>query len=389
YMQPAWRPDGRLLAFIKEHCAAPHADPYEPGKIVCDQKDRGDDIFIADLTAGALDVDNPLTVLSWLDTDYPGMNGTGLTANLYLPSFAPDSRHLVCLIADPWLPAVTNLAVFDTLHGDGVYINGWDPVSGPPFGYWKGKSLSGAGPVWSPDGESIAYYLNNEIGSNPIYPKDIYTIEPQILSSNGRLQQVDGSQDTALTSGTFMETQPDWSPDSNWLVFVSNRGGGNMDLWIMDRDGQNMRRIYDGVYENSDADVMTPSFSPDGMRIAFRMGDSICTVDLAGRNMQKVFGTGNNIDILRNLTWSPYLDEFAPTVTMEANTTMVATGQSVTLTWTSTHADRIVLDNGLGEQTQMDGDIDITPTATATYTATAYNWAGKATASVRVTVGGP
>jgi hypothetical protein len=105
--------------------------------------------------------------------------------------------------------------------------------------------------------------------------------------------------------------------------------------------------------------------------------------------MQKVFGTGNADDLLQNLTWSPYLDDHVPTVTLQADATMVASGETVTLTWTSTHADRIVLDKGLGEQAQMNGDIDITPTATATYTATAYNWAGKAMASASVTVSGP
>lgn len=37
----------------------------------------------------------------------------------------------------------------------------------------------------------------------------------------------------------------------------------------------------------------------------------------------------------------------------------------------------------------MVGSIDISPTASATYSVTAYNWAGKASASVSVTIGGP
>jgi Tol biopolymer transport system component len=122
--------------------------------------------------------------------------------------------------------------------------------------------LGGAGPAWSPDGLSIAYYYHREYSSSEwILPRDFYTIDPHIVGIGNVLQRVDGTQDTALTSGPEMETQPAWSPDSQWLVFTSNRDRASddltqaMDLWVMDRNGQNIRRIYNGEF-----DCMTPVF---------------------------------------------------------------------------------------------------------------------------------
>ena len=62
----------------------------------------------------------------------------------------------------------------------------------------------------------------------------------------------------------------------------------------------------------------------------------------------------------------------APTVTLSASPTSIFAGQSVTLTWTSTNATSVVLDNNLGAvQPVSGGSITVSPTQTTTYTATA------------------
>jgi len=77
-----------------------------------------------------------------------------------------------------------------------------------------------------------------------------------------------------------------------------------------------------------------------------------------------------------------------PTVEISANPLTIITGQSSTLTWTSTNADTCVIDPALGN-VALNGSVTVTPTETTTYTITATNPGGTATASVTVTVNQP
>ena len=56
---------------------------------------------------------------------------------------------------------------------------------------------------------------------------------------------------------------PVWSPDSRRLAFYSDREG-NFDIYVMDRDGDNVTRLTD-----NGADDESPVWSPDGSQIAF------------------------------------------------------------------------------------------------------------------------
>ena len=63
----------------------------------------------------------------------------------------------------------------------------------------------------------------------------------------------------------------------------------------------------------------------------------------------------------------------------------VTTGGTATLSWATSNADAVSIDNGVGA-TSADGSVDVTPSATTTYTLTATGAAGPATAQVTVTV---
>lgn len=56
---------------------------------------------------------------------------------------------------------------------------------------------------------------------------------------------------------------PSWSPDGSHLVFTGLQGGTS-DLFVVDRDGKELRRLTDDRFGQRD-----PAWSPDGSRIAF------------------------------------------------------------------------------------------------------------------------
>jgi len=64
-----------------------------------------------------------------------------------------------------------------------------------------------------------------------------------------------------LTRGNSTDRQPTFSPDGQWMLFSSNRGG-NLDLWKMSVATGALRRLTEDLAEDWD-----PAFSPDGTRI--------------------------------------------------------------------------------------------------------------------------
>jgi TolB protein len=77
----------------------------------------------------------------------------------------------------------------------------------------------------------------------------------------------DGSGLRRLTDTPGYDAEGSYSPDGKRIVFCSNRGGEeNLELYIMDRDGKNVRQLTHapGCYNGG------PFFSPDGKRVIFR-----------------------------------------------------------------------------------------------------------------------
>jgi peptidoglycan-associated lipoprotein len=77
-----------------------------------------------------------------------------------------------------------------------------------------------------------------------------------------------------------------------------------------------------------------------------------------------------------------------PTVTLSAAPSSIRPGQSVTLTWSSTNATSLTLDQGIGS-VSPEGSNTVTPTSSVTYTITATGPGGSAQSTARVTVTAP
>jgi RHS repeat-associated protein len=74
-----------------------------------------------------------------------------------------------------------------------------------------------------------------------------------------------------------------------------------------------------------------------------------------------------------------------PTVDISASPSSITLGEDTTLSWTSTSADTVTIDNGIGDVAPNDSLI-VSPTRTTTYTITATNSAGSAQSSATVTL---
>jgi Tol biopolymer transport system component len=100
-------------------------------------------------------------------------------------------------------------------------------------------------PVWSPNGQFLAFVSDRD-GNREIYRMN-----------------ADGTNPVNLTQDPAEDWTPTWSPDGTQLAFASFRDG-NWEIYTMNADGTSQTRITD----NGTADY-SPVWSPKGDSIAF------------------------------------------------------------------------------------------------------------------------
>lgn len=130
-------------------------------------------------------------------------------------------------------------------------------------------------PVWAPDGRSIAFDgVPNSDELREIY---LVTVEDQ-------------PQQYRITDLPGFDCYPSFSPDGEQIVYMSEREG-NRDLYIMDREGNDVARLTEGPAHDYE-----PAWSPDGSRIVFtsrRTGNSeLFLMDADGGNVVQLTEDG-------------------------------------------------------------------------------------------------
>ena len=101
---------------------------------------------------------------------------------------------------------------------------------------------------------------------------------PKILFASTRdgnreiyMMNPDGSEPVNLTHHPATDLQAVWSPTGEQILFVSDRQGAHVrDLYVMDADGSNVRRVFK---KKITAWRDNPTWSPDGKQFAYRYWD--------------------------------------------------------------------------------------------------------------------
>ena len=122
------------------------------------------------------------------------------------------------------------------------------------------------------------------------------------------VMDADGKNQRRLTNNVWEDWFPSWSPDGERIVFNSRRDGNfrndfgiTDEIYVMDADGSNQQRLTENLFDDRD-----PSWSPDGERIVFSSRghgpDEIYVMDADGSNQRRL--TENLFDD-RDPSWSP------------------------------------------------------------------------------------
>jgi Tol biopolymer transport system component len=123
------------------------------------------------------------------------------------------------------------------------------------------NSFFEATPAWSPNAGKIAFYSDRS-GNWDIWVMD-----------------ADGTDPLRLTTDPAFDGQPTWSPDGTKIAFASHRSGDfHSEIYVMDADGTDVTRLTN----NASVESEQPDWSPDGTRIAFKGNNAIYLVNATG-----------------------------------------------------------------------------------------------------------
>ncbi|MFA6033177.1 MAG: Tol-Pal system beta propeller repeat protein TolB [Myxococcota bacterium] len=136
-----------------------------------------------------------------------------------------------------WSPDGKRLAFVSTRSGNPhIYIMNTDGTDQKRLTF---KGNYNQTPKWSPRGDRIAFTARDE---RNVF--DLFLVDP----ATGEI--------TRLTQDQGNNEEPSWSPNGRHLVFTSTRSGSSQ-IYIMNADGSNQRRITSGKGE-----CATPAWGP-------------------------------------------------------------------------------------------------------------------------------
>lgn len=148
-------------------------------------------------------------------------------------------------------------------------------------------------PAWSPDGKWIAFDSDA--------PEDILLMEWGKVNIASHIYKADiNGENLVQLTDQGKNLKPSWSPDSQWIAFVSyHRGNDRKGIYVMDADGRRLRRLDDKAVQALNGILQSEcTWSPDGKQIAFSMRVPrteqvhLCAMDVDGKNFRQLTQDG-------------------------------------------------------------------------------------------------
>ncbi len=112
-------------------------------------------------------------------------------------------------------------------------------------------------PQWSPEARWVAYTVKTPLLKDDKNEERIW------------MAPAAGGPPVALTSEGVSSSHPRWSPDGNYLAFLSARSGGKQQVWLLNRLGGEAQRLTD-----TPQDVSNFAWSPDSRRLVLVLRDA-------------------------------------------------------------------------------------------------------------------
>ncbi len=180
------------------------------------------------------------TQLTWVDRDGNRLSTVGEPGYFSSPYLSPDGKYAMAAVTDHQ-QQTQKLWLFDFHRG-----------TANPFTFGPGND---AWPVWSPDGQKVAFCSRRENGQEDLFLKPV--------SGGG------GEQPLLTQKG---DKEPDiWSPDGRFLLFDYRvRQGEGYDIWVLPMFGDHKPF----PFIQSTGNDAWAIFSPDGKWVAYSSDES-------------------------------------------------------------------------------------------------------------------
>ena len=158
---------------------------------------------------------------------------------------SPEGRRLAIALGDP----SSALWVYDVARGIRTRLT------------FQGNVVT---PVWSPDGNRIAFAERRGNGPLDLYVKDASGVgNEESLVSDDRASSA--TQSSARSWGDKAIT--DWSPDGRYILFTATPGSLANSIWMVPLAGDRKPQLF--MQAGSEAYLLGGWFSPDGKWVAY------------------------------------------------------------------------------------------------------------------------